>query len=152
MGGNFEISWTGADTGAIAVPGRAEWCEEGRLLEIVGLTGDTGVAILLYPIDSLEPDSFPVRAPVGEALRPEARIALRVFGDVAVLGFRGYDGMVQLEESGGGRISGRFEADMSGLNEGEMQAEGSFSGIPVRPSDLACVADTISVMGDTALR
>lgn len=152
-GGDFEISWTGVDTGTIAVPGRAEWCAGGRLLEIVGLSGDTGAAIVLYPVDSIEPDSMPVRAPGVQAVRPEATMALRIFGEAAVLGFRGYDGMVLVEESGQGRISGRFEADMRGVREvGEARVEGSFSGIPVRSSNQPCTADTTSILGDTALR
>ena len=51
----LELQWTGADTGRITSPATAEWCGVLRVLQIDAVRGDTGIAIALYPRDSIRP-------------------------------------------------------------------------------------------------
>ena len=51
--------WTGSDTGRIAGRAVAEWCDSLRVLEIRAVKGDTGVALAIFPADTIKPDSYP---------------------------------------------------------------------------------------------
>lgn len=153
-GGTFTVEWMGEDTGSFEAPARAEWCEEGRLLEIVSLLGDTGVALVLYPRDSLVADSLPVYDPsLGPPGRPAAGVALRVFGRVSIYAGQSRSGWLALEKAGRNSVSGRFEAELRGVREPvDATVRGSFRNVPVGPATTPCVPDSSGISSDTALR
>jgi hypothetical protein len=153
-GGTFTIDWMGQDTGRFEAPARAEWCEEGRMLEIVSLVGDTGAALALYPRDSLVADSMPVYDPsLGPPGRPAAGVALRVFGQVSVYAGQSRSGWLALEKADRNSVTGHFEAELRGVREPvDATVRGSFRNVPVRPAATPCVPDSSGISSDTALR
>ncbi len=152
--GTFTVDWMGQDTGSFEAPARAEWCEEGRMLEIVSLLGDTGVAIALYPRDSLMADSLPVYDPsLGPPGRPAAGVALRVFGQVSIYAGQSRSGWLVLEQAGHDRVSGRFAAELRGVRDPvDAAVRGSFRNVPVTPATTPCTPDSTGISSDTALR
>lgn len=153
-GGTFRVDWMAQDTGSFEAPARAEWCEKGKMLEIVSLRGDTGAALAVYPRDSLAADSLPVYDPsLGPPGRPAAGVALRVFGQVSIYAGQSRSGWLVLEKAGGNTVSGRFEAELRGVREPvDGTVRGRFSNVPVTPAIAPCVPDSAGISSDTALR
>ncbi len=153
-GGRLEADWTGADTGRISAPATAEWCDSLRVLEIRALRGDSGLALALYPVDSVRPDSYRVLPPArAGASRPAAAVALRWFAETEIKGFRGDSGMVVLAPASGG-AEGRFEARVRSVNDADrLTIRGSFRGTPVTAAKRGCsrsVVETDTVTDDSA--
>jgi hypothetical protein len=133
--------WTGSDTGRIVTRATAEWCDSLRVLEIRATKGDTGVALAIFPADSIKPDSYPAMAPLrADSLRTAAAIALRWFAETAILGFQGENGAVILEATDSQRVWGRFEARMRSVTEGSrLVLKGSFFDVPVVAAARGCM-------------
>src|SRR5215210_6606749 len=88
--GWIEAHWIGADTGKMAAPMTAEWCDVRRALEIRGVAGDTGLGLVLYPVDTIDADSYRVVLPEGaDTAPPSAAIALRAFSTNTIQGYQG---------------------------------------------------------------
>ena len=139
--GTLEASWTGSDTGRMGAPARAEWCDSLGVLEIRAILGDTGLALALYAMGRVEPDSYPVARPTPRAPKPPAAgIAARWFAETAIRGFQGDSGAVVVE-TGGAQLSGRFRASMRSVNDsGRLELSGRFSGVRITPAGRGCVA------------
>ena len=144
------VAWTGSDTGKLAARVVAEWCDSLQALEIRGVQGDSGLALLLYPRGALQADSYPVRLPDrADSTRPSAAIGARWFGETAIKGYQGERGAVILTE-GGTRVSGRLRARMRSINDRErLQLEGTFAGVPVTPAMRGCVSRPKAQRADT---
>ena len=69
-GPSMDISWTGADTGSVSLAASATPCGAGPGAHRA-VSGDTGVAIALYPADGPAPGTYPVSAGA-EAVAPPA--------------------------------------------------------------------------------
>jgi hypothetical protein len=139
--GSLEVQWVGSDTGRFTAPVVAEWCDSLRLLELRALRGDTGVALALYPTDSVAPGQYKVVPPQrGDSARPAAAVALRWFAETAIRGFRSDSGTVTLTAGAGrGVDAGRFSATLRSANEGSrLTLAGSFSGLTVAPGSPEC--------------
>ncbi len=136
--GSLEVQWVGADTGKLAAPAVAEWCDSLRVLELRALRGDTGVALALYPADSLVPGDYRVVSPErGDSVRPAAAVALRRFAETTIQGFRSDSGSVRLTAAGPG--AGRFTARLRSSTEGRrLTVSGSFSGVTIAPAPPDC--------------
>jgi hypothetical protein len=136
----LEVGWIGSDTGRLAAPATAEWCDSLRVLEIRAVRGDTGLALALYPRDSVTSDSYPVRLPrQADSARPAAAVAVRWFAETAIQGFRGENGSVVLDT--GTKVSGRFEANVSSVNDGDkLKLRGTFRELRVARAGRGCVA------------
>jgi hypothetical protein len=150
--GSLEVEWIGADTGKLSAPAVAEWCDGLKLLELRAIHGDTGIAVLLYPSDSLPGDSvapadsatpgdYPVVPPErADSRRPSAAVALRWFAETSIRGFRGDSGRVVLEATGPGTAAGRFSAYLRSASEGnKLTVTGSFKGLSVTTAPKDCV-------------
>jgi hypothetical protein len=139
-GGWVEASWTGADTGRMGAHGTAEWCGERRALEIRGVQGDTGLAVLVYPVDSIEPDTFRVVQPEGaDTMVPAGAIVLRVFQANGVQGYQGDSGAIVLQRSESGELSGTIGARVRSVVNGEqLRLTGQLRGLPVVPQVRGC--------------
>ena len=135
------VAWTGSDTGAMAARVVAEWCDSLRALEIRAIQGDSGLAVVLYPRDSVSADSYPVLLPDrADSTRPSAAVGARWFAETSIKGYQGDRGAVVLEGANG-RVSGRLSARMRSVSDGSrLELEGTFQGVPIVPAPRACVA------------
>jgi hypothetical protein len=142
--GRLEASWTGADSGKVSAPAAAEWCAGRRLLEIRAIQGDTGLAVALYAVDTIASDSYQVVEPTrADSVPPSASVALRLFSQSAIKGFQGDSGIVILERSGSGRLSGSLTARGRWVLNGEqIRLSGRFERIAVRPQKRGCTPES----------
>ncbi len=149
--GRLEAQWTGADSGRISAHATAEWCADRLWLEIRAIQGDTGLAVALYPVDSVVPDSYPVADPTRpDSARPSAGVGLRLFSQTAVKGYRGDSGTVLLERSGSGQLSGSLTARARGVPNGEqIRLRGKFERVAVLPQERGCTPESPDSTLDT---
>jgi len=140
-GPRLVAAWVGSDTGKLAAPVVAEWCDSLQALEIRGVHGDSGLAVVLYPRGAVRADSYPVRLPDrADSSRPSAAVGARWFGETSIKGYQGERGAVVLTE-GGERVSGRVRVRLRSINDpSRLELEGTFSAVPVRPAPRGCVA------------
>jgi hypothetical protein len=144
--GSLQVEWTGADTGKLAAPAVAEWCDSLRLLQVRAIRGDTGIALVLYPMASgatggkVLPGPYPVVPPQrADSSRPSAAVALRWFAETSIRGFRGDSGLVTLDTAAPGAGAGRFSAALRSATEGSrVTVTGSFKGLTVTSAPPAC--------------
>lgn len=143
-GGWLEARWTGVDSGQLAAPATAEWCGERRLLEIRAIRGDTGVALALYAVDTIDANTYPVVSPDGaDSQPPSASVALRVFSASAIQGYQGDSGTVVLERSGSGELSGTVEATARSVASGQqLTITGKIGDLVMVPQGRGCGDET----------
>jgi hypothetical protein len=141
--GGLEAHWTGADSGKIAAHADAEWCGERRLLEVRAIRGDTGLAVALYPVDTIVSDSYPVVEPTrADSTRPSASVALRLFASTAIKGYQGDSGSVLLERSSSGQLSGSLTARVRLVRTGEaVRLSGKFEHVAVVAQEQGCTPE-----------
>ncbi len=139
----LEADWIGSDTGKISAAATAEWCDSLRVLEIRALRGDSGLALALYPMDSVRPGSYPVLPPVrADASRPAVALALRWFAETTIEGFRGESGALVVAAATSRRISGRFEAQVRSVNDADrLTVRGSFRDVPIVRAERGCLSE-----------
>ncbi len=133
--------WSGSDTGKIATPVTAEWCDSLHLLEIRALRGDTGIAIAIYPRNRLQAGRYPIKPPLkADSVPPAAALGLRWFASTSVRGFQGDSGSVVMEELLPGIYSGVLEAKAHSVTDGgRVTVRGLFSHVTIRPGSRGCV-------------
>jgi hypothetical protein len=138
--GTLEVQWIGSDTGKLVAPAVAEWCGNLRMLELRAVHGDTGIALALYPADSLAAGDYPTVPPErGDSTRPSAAVAMRWFAETSIRGFRGDSGSVTLAATGPGVGAGSFAARLRSSTEGSrLNVTGSFRGLTVHPAPPDC--------------
>jgi hypothetical protein len=138
--GHMEAQWAGADSGKISVRATAEWCADSLWLEIRAIQGDTGLAMAVYPMDSVESDSYPVvEPPRADSSRPAAGVGLRLFSQTAVKGYQGDSGAVVLVRSRSGQVSGRLAARARSVQNGELiRLRGKFERVAIVPQERGC--------------
>lgn len=139
-GGTVEVQWVGSDTGKLIAPAEAEWCDSLRLLEVRAMRGDTGIALVLYPSDSVTAGDYPWVPPErGDSARPAAVLALRWFAETSIRGFRADSGVVTVAAPGPGATAGRFGGTLQSVTEGSrLTVRGTFRGLAVRPAPADC--------------
>lgn len=148
--GGVEIRWTGADTGGMEAPATARWCDSERAAEIVGIAGDSGIALALFPVDTMHPGVYPVSLP-GQSARPRASMSLRRFGENMVLGYYSLSGTVTVDSGRG--LSGSYEASLTELNtSAQLNVSGSFRNLTLVPGDPTCGAGSRSNPPDRGVR
>jgi hypothetical protein len=139
-GERLKVSWTGSDTGGFETPAVAEWCDSLRVLEIRAIRGDSGLAVVIFPRDTVRPDSYPVLLPErADSARPSAGVGIRWFAETAIKGFQGDQGSVVVEQAGE-RVTGRLRARMRSVTDGSrLELEGRFQSVRVGPATRGCV-------------
>ena len=139
-GGTLEVQWVGSDTGKLVAPAVAEWCDSLRMLELRAVHGDTGIALVLYPADSVVPGIYPLVTPErADSARPSGALALRWFAETSMRGFRGDSGSVAVDSPGPRAAAGRFSARLRSTTEGSrLSVTGSFQGLSVTPAPPDC--------------
>jgi hypothetical protein len=139
-GSTLEVKWVGSDTGKLVAPVVAEWCDSLRVLELRAVRGDTGIALALYPAESVTAGHYPLVPPErGDSTRPSSAVALRWFAETSIRGFQGDSGSVSLAAGGPGAGGGSFAARLRSTTEGSrLHVTGSFQGLTVRPAPPEC--------------
>ena len=148
--GRIELGWTGADTGKLNFPATAQWCPADTALEVSGIEGDSGVAVAIFPADTIAPGVYPVGAPGQGLARPRAGVALRRFGENLILGYYSLSGTVTVDT--GSPLHGALQATLKNLNSGEqVNVTGSFRGLAIEPGTAMC-RDITGNAADTVVR
>jgi hypothetical protein len=142
-GGHLEAQWTGSTQGSISAPATAEWCATRRLLEIRAVQGDTGIALALYPRETLAVGVYRVMDPAkADSVPPGAGVALRWLSPTLVQGFRGESGTIELARSTSGRLSGTLTARARSIVDAQrVGIQGKFRDLAIRPESRGCTAD-----------
>lgn len=133
QGSSVELSWTGADTGAVILPATATRCGAGPV-ELVAMSGDTGIGIVIHGAVPLEPGRYPLTGPNEAASSPPAAaLAARWPDSTDLYAWRSMDGSLEL--SSGGKLGGTFagRAERWGGGTGEIEITGTLAGIRVGP-------------------
>jgi hypothetical protein len=135
----LEVEWVGSDTGKLVAPVVAEWCDSLRVLELRAVRGDTGIALALYPPESVTAGHYPMVPPErGDSTRPSSAVALRWFAETSIRGFQGDSGSVSLA-GGPGAVGGSFAGRLRSTTEGSrLKVTGSFRGLTVGPAPPEC--------------
>ncbi|HET6578497.1 MAG TPA: hypothetical protein VFG66_09245 [Gemmatimonadales bacterium] len=139
-GPRLETRWTGGDTAGFAAPAVGEWCDTLDLLEIRAAAGDTGIALAIYPGDSVQPGDYPIRPPdVADTASPSAAMALRWVAQTAVRGFRSDSGTLTLHRAADGALSGSFTIHAHAVSDAvRLMVTGSFEDVHPRPVTRGC--------------
>lgn len=148
--GRLEARWIGPDSGQVSAPATAEWCPDRRLLEIRAAFGDTGFAMVLYPLDTVEADTYRILPPAGaDSMAPSASVALRLFSANAIKGYQGDSGNVVVNRSGSGELSGTVDARSRSVLNGELlRITGKFRDLAVVPQTRGCSSDSTDDLSD----
>jgi hypothetical protein len=138
--GRIDVRWTGGERGRLSGRATAEWCPILRLLEIRAIRGDTGIALAIYPADTIIPGKYRVIDPAkAESLPPAAGIALRWATQIAIKGFQGDSGSVVLDRTRSGELSGRVTAIARSVTDTQrVTVDGSFQDLTIGPQARGC--------------
>ena len=139
-GPRLEVRWTGSEAATFHAAATAEWCDSLNLLEIVAMAGDTGIAIAIYPRDSVATGSYPVRLPAAaDSTPPSSAIGLRWFSQTSVRGFQSDSGELSLTRAPDGTLAGRFRAAAHPVTgKGPLTLTGSFEALRQRAATRGC--------------
>ncbi len=137
--GTISVEWTGRLRGSFSAPATARWCAADTLLEVIAVRGDTAVGLTLVASDSVRAEVYAVnQAENFTPGRPQAGIALRMLGEVNLLGFDGMGGKV-IVTAGGASVSGTLDARLRPVSSSDtLQLKGWFEQIPVAPATGVC--------------
>jgi hypothetical protein len=139
--GQLDIEWTGSDRGKLSGPAIAEWCAVLRVLEIRGIRGDTGVAVAIYPGDTLVvPGRYRVVRPTTVDTLSHANIGVRWASETSIKGFQGESGSVIVERARSGELTGHVSAAARSVTDtAQLTISGSFKDLTIRPQPRGCV-------------
>jgi len=136
-----------------SLPVHAVWCQERGWLEVVGARSDTGVALAIFPSDTIITGRYPIVPPLErtDSMRPLAVVAVRWFSQDELLSFEGVEGEVVVEHTVGG-LAGRFNARLRApLGNDSLLLEGEFRETPLTRGGIECQRVGMdSVGGDSA--
>lgn len=139
--GRLDATWSGAEKGRMSGAATAIWCTGTRIAELTALQGDTGLGLLIHPVDSLTAGRYSIVEPANLGSKgPAASLALRLVAQLAVVGYQSRGGTLTLERVERGRISGRFDAKakIATAAAGLISVSGGFFDVPVAPGGSAC--------------
>ena len=140
--GNLQIRWSGREPGGLSATATAGWCAPRHVLEVRGIQGDTGVALAIYPAETLNAGVYRVVDPVrAESPPPAAAVALRWLTPKVVQGFRGESGTVRLQRSRTGQVSGEVKARArSVVDTQRVMITGSFHDLTLQLQPSRCAS------------
>ena len=136
-GPSVEMAWTGADTGEATLPATATRCGAGPVA-LLAISGDTGLAISLYPAGDVVAGAYPVGLSAGSAAAPAAAVGARWLDSTSVAAYRARGGTVTVTGAGA-MLAGSFSVEATQLERPEpVTLSGSFRNVPIGP----CPADS----------
>lgn len=141
--GHLAVRWRGTYRGTMALPARINWCPGTRRGILEAVSGDSGVAIVLYERDSLTGGPHAIGSPdmAASIPTPGATVVMRWMRadrDTAISGFRSQGGTVRVDFVGGhgsGDINARMRAP-SGNDT--LVVQGVFRDVPVVTTAAGC--------------
>lgn len=96
-GVRLRASWDGPKAGKLKAPAKVFWCTRAMRLEIEAIRDDAGVALAVYPADSLRPGRYEGFNPaVYPMQRPGSAAAARWFTEQEVKGYQSDSGSAEL--------------------------------------------------------
>lgn len=137
------VRWRGKFNGAVTLPAKINWCPGTRRGILEAISGDTGVAVVLYERDSLTGVPHVVVSPEMAAPFPTPGATavlrwMRVSPDTTVAGFRSQSGMVRITFAGG-KGSGDINVRMrSATSVDTLTVQGEFRDVPVVTTAAGC--------------
>jgi hypothetical protein len=140
--GTLEATWSGAERGSVRSPAIAQWCPERRFAEILGVNGDTGVAIALREVDSIRPGRYAAVLPdSADTTAPSATVALRFLSRTSITGFRSDSGQVTVTRARDGTLGVEFQVGARAPEAApRIDLRGRAAGVPIRDGGLDCAA------------
>jgi hypothetical protein len=140
---HLAVRWHGKYRGGMALPARINWCPGTRRGVLEAVSGDSGVAIVLYERDSLTSGAHVIASPdmAASIVAPGATAVMRWMRadrDTAVTGFRSQSGTVRIQFAGGtgsGELSARMR---SSTGTDTLVLEGAFLDVPVITTAAGC--------------
>jgi hypothetical protein len=141
-GGTMEAHWTGGDTGSVRARATARWCAAPRFGEVLGVSGDTGIAIGLRHADSLGPGRYAAVLPdSADSGAVSSTVALRFLGRTSVSGYQSDSGAVTLQRDAAGRVGVEFDVSARAVGAvGRIRLRGRAAGVPVAREGDECTA------------
>jgi hypothetical protein len=138
--GTIEAHWAGADTGALSGVATARWCAEPRFGEVLGVRGDTGIAIAIRRADSFVPGRYAAVLPdSADTSAASATVALRFLGRTTVSGYQSDSGTVTLERDATGRLGAQFDVRARAVGAvGTIALRGRAAAMPVARGGEEC--------------
>ncbi len=137
-GSAADLQWSGADTGRATLPARAAWCAESRSLVLFATAGDTGLALVVYPADSVLGGSYRVFAAPAGVTRPGAAIGLRWNRHNTMADYRAARGGVTVQRAGE-QVNGTLAASAYAVSgAGSLSVSGRFRGVALRQGGADC--------------
>ncbi len=125
----LDMEWTGADTGRATLTVTARHCEDNPL-ELIAMSGDTGIAIGLFGEGVGKPGTYEIRAP-GNVLPRGATLGARWLDSAAVKAYRASGGSVTIS-AGAPQLAGRFAAEARETGEtAPVKISGTFRGVTI---------------------
>jgi hypothetical protein len=140
---HIAVRWRGRYQGAMTLPATLNWCPGTRRGILEALSGDSGVAVVLYERDSLTSGPHVVASPDIAASNPtpSATVVVRwmqVARDTVLAGFRSQGGTVRINLVGG-QASGDVNARMRSLSGTDtLVVQGAFRDVPVVTTAAGC--------------
>ena len=137
------VSWRGNSAGKMTLPATLNWCPVTRVAVLEAMSGDSGVALLLYERDSLTPGPHTIVSPDLSASAPKPAASfvmrwLRSTPDTALTGFRSKSGTVRIQFAAG-KASGDINARMRGVaGIDSVVVQGTFIAVPVVTTAKGC--------------
>ena len=141
--GTLVVEWRGNLRGRMELPARLDWCPVTRVGVLEAVSGDSGVAIVLYERNALTAGSHPVLTSevAATAPRPAAAAAIRWVRrerDTALAGFRATSGTVGVTLAPG-TISGSLDSRMRSVGGTDsLIVRAAFRGVPVVATAVGC--------------
>lgn len=137
------LRWRGSYAGRVTLPATLNWCPVTHIGVLQAMSGDSGLAVVVYERDALSSGPRSLVAPeLAPTLpRPTATAAfrwLRMAPDTAVAGFRADGGVLRLQLSNG-IASGDLNAHLRSVtNNDTLIVQGTFRGVPVVTTARGC--------------
>jgi hypothetical protein len=139
--GMLAVQWRGRYRGSVTLPAKVNWCPVNRTGVLEAISGDTGVAVVIYEENALTSGPHAAVMPgVSPVLpRPGASVVMRWPRDTtALLAFSSQSGLVELRSSAkllSGTLAVRLRA-ASGNDT--LTLSGSFTDVPVVTMAVGC--------------
>lgn len=140
---HLAVRWRGKYQGTMALPAKLNWCPGTRRGILEAISGDSGVAVVLYERDSLTSGPHPVVSPdiAVSVPTPGATVVMRWMRtdrDTAVTGFRSQGGTARINFVGG-QASGEINARMRAPSGPDtLVIQGVFRDVPVVTTAAGC--------------
>lgn len=141
--GSLVVEWRGNLRGRMELPAQLNWCPVTRVGVLEAVSGDSGVAIVLYERNALTAGPHPVLPSevAATAARPAAAAAMRWVRrgrDTALAGFRATSGTVGVTLVSG-TISGSLDSRMHSVSGTDsLMVRAAFRGVPVVATAVGC--------------